>query len=75
MELFPDSIFFRIVWSSIWFGLWHFAPGSVSSTGNALGLVIGSGLMGLYLSLMARRTGTIWWGIVAHALGGFIMII
>jgi membrane protease YdiL (CAAX protease family) len=74
MELFPDSALLRIVWPSIWFGLWHLAPGSVSSTGSALGLVIGSTLMGFYLTYVAQRTGTIWWTIVAHTLGGLIMV-
>jgi membrane protease YdiL (CAAX protease family) len=74
MELFPHSVFFRIFWSSIWFALWHYAPGSVSSTGNAIGLMIGAGLMGFYLSFLANRTGTIWWTIIAHTIGGFIMI-
>lgn len=75
MKLFPDSILFRIVWSSIWFGLWHYVPGSVSSNGNTMGLIIGSCLMGFYLSFMAKKTGTIWWNIVAHTVGGFIMIV
>ena len=75
MELFPVSILFRIVWPTVWFALWHYAPGSVSPSGNALGLMIGSGMMGLYLSLLAKKTGTIWWNILAHALGGFIMIV
>jgi membrane protease YdiL (CAAX protease family) len=75
MELFPNSAFLRIVWPSIWFALWHFAPGSVSPTGSAIGLVIGSGLMGFYLSFLANRTRTIWWTIIAHTIGGFIMIV
>jgi membrane protease YdiL (CAAX protease family) len=74
MSLFPDSILFRIVWTSIWFALWHYVPGSVSSDGNVIGLMIGSGLFGFYLSFLAKNTGTIWWTIVAHSLGGFIMI-
>jgi hypothetical protein len=74
MELFPDSIVFRFIWPSIWFGLWHYVPGSVSPDGNVLGLIVGSGLMGFYLSLLAKKTGTIWWTIVAHTTGGAIMI-
>lgn len=31
--------------------------------------------MGFYLSFLAKRTGTIWWTIVAHTLGGMIMIV
>ncbi len=75
MELFPDSTLFRIVWPSIWFALWHYVPGSVAPNGNVLGLMIGSGLMGFYLSFLAKKTGTIWWTIVAHTLGAVIMII
>jgi hypothetical protein len=74
MELFPDSILFRIVWPTIWFGLWHYVPGSISPDGGVWGLVIGSGLMGFYLSFVAKKTGTIWWTIVAHTIGGMIMI-
>jgi hypothetical protein len=37
--------------------------------------MIGAGLMGFYLSFLANRTGTIWWTIIAHAIGGFIMIV
>ncbi len=75
LELFPDSLLFQMIWPSIWFGLWHFVPGSLSPDGNVLGLMIGSGMMGFYLSNVARKTGTIWWTIVAHAVGGFIMIV
>jgi len=75
LELFPDTILFRIVWPSIWFGLWHYAPGAISPDGNPLGLMGGSGLMGFYLSFLAERTGTLWWTVVAHTLGGLIMML
>jgi len=75
MRLFPDSIVFRILWPSIWFALWHYVPGSVSSNGNVIGLMVGSGLMGFYLSFLAKKTETIWWTIIAHTLGGIIMIL
>jgi hypothetical protein len=75
MELFPDDLLLRIVWPTIWFGLWHYAPGAIAPDGNPLGLMIGSGLMGFYLSFLAKRTGTIWWTIIAHTLGGVIMTI
>lgn len=75
LELFPQSIPFRVVWPTIWFGLWHYAPGSVSPDGNPLGLMIGSGLMGFVLSFLAKRTGTVFWTIVAHTMGGIIMVL
>jgi membrane protease YdiL (CAAX protease family) len=75
MELFPHSILFRIVWPTLWFGLWHYAPGSISPNGNPLGLMIGSCLMGFVLSFLATRTGTVFWTIVAHTVGGIIMVL
>lgn len=75
MQLFPDNIFFRIIWPSIWFALWHYAPGSVSPSGNVIGLMIGSGFFGFYLSYLAKRTNGLWWCIVAHTLGGVIMVV
>ena len=73
-RLFPNSVFFGIVWPGVWFALWHYAPGSVLH-GNVAGLMIGSGAMGLYLAWLTRKTGTIWWSIVGHTLGGIIMIL
>jgi len=75
LYLFPNSILYKMVWPSVWFALWHYVPGSVSSGGNVLGLMIGSGLMGFYLSFLVHKTGTIWWAIVAHTLGGIIMVL
>lgn len=75
MELFPDRIFYRIIWPSIGFALWHYAPGSVSANSNPLALIIGAGLFGFILAFLAKKTGGIWWGIVAHAAGAIVMII
>lgn len=75
MVQFPLNLFFRIVWASVWFGLWHYVPSTVSSNSNAAGLIIGSTLFGFYLSYLANRTGTIWWSIVAHVLGGLVMVL
>jgi hypothetical protein len=74
LHLFPNNILFGIFWPTIWFALWHYAPGSIAPDGNALGLMIGSGMMGFYLAFLAQRTGTIWWTIVGHTLGAIIMI-
>ena len=75
MELFPKNILFRIFWPSIWFALWHYVPASVSPGGNVIALMIGSGMFGFYLSYLAWKTNTIWWCIVAHIIGGSIMVI
>jgi membrane protease YdiL (CAAX protease family) len=75
LDLFPKNLLFGMIWPSLWFALWHYAPGSINPDGNVLGLIIGSGIMGLYLSFLSRRTGTIWWTIIMHTIGGFIMIV
>ena len=75
LRLFPNNLLFGVIWPSLWFALWHYAPGSVAPNGNVIGLMVGSGIMGFYLSFLSRRTGTIWWTILMHAIGGFIMIV
>lgn len=74
MELYPNNNFLRIIYSTIWYALFHFASGSLSSNSNVLGLVIGSSFFGIYLALLAKWTNSIWWGIICHILGGFVMM-
>ncbi len=75
MKLFPNNFMFRIIWPTIWFAIWHYAPGSVHSDSNVIALMIGAGVFGFYLSSLAKLTDTIWWTIVIHILSGIIMII
>ena len=32
-------------------------------------------MMDLYFAFLAHKTGTIWWTMIAHALGGLIMVV
>ncbi|UCF71187.1 MAG: CPBP family intramembrane metalloprotease [candidate division WOR-3 bacterium] len=73
-SFFPKSIFYGIIWPACWFALWHYIPGSLSPNSNVIGLVIGSGLFGLYLGFLSRKTGTIWWCMVCHSIGGILMV-
>jgi membrane protease YdiL (CAAX protease family) len=75
MQLFPRNLLFRILWPTLWFALWHYVPGTVSPNSNPLALMIGSGIYGLYLSFLTKKTDTIWWSIVAHTIGGAIMVL
>jgi hypothetical protein len=75
LRLFPDRVFYRMIWPSLFFGVWHYAPGSVSPDANLMGLIVGAGLFGLYLSYLARKTNSIWWPMVAHTAGGIIMVL
>jgi membrane protease YdiL (CAAX protease family) len=75
-KLFPTNTFYRMIWPSIWFGIWHYIPVSMHNgelTG-LIGMMVGPMLMGLYLSYLTKKTNTLWWAIIAHTVGGIIMI-
>jgi len=75
LELFPQSILFGILLPSVFFALWHYIPGSINPKGNVIGLMAGSGMMGLYLNILARHTHSIFWTMVIHILGSFITVL
>lgn len=75
MKVFPDNNLWRIVWPSLWFAAWHYTPGSISANNQLLTLIIGSGLLGFYSSLVAKKTETLWWSIIIHTLGGLILVV
>jgi len=60
-KLFPNNILFRMIWPSIWFGIWHYVPVSINSNEltGLIGMMIGPFLMGLVLSYMTKKTNTI----------------
>lgn len=74
LDAFPHNRWLRVAWPSVWFGLWHLVPGSISADGPHLAMVIGPFFMGLYFAYLARKTDSIWWPLVAHTLGGLVMI-
>jgi membrane protease YdiL (CAAX protease family) len=77
VTLFPTNIFYWMIWPNIWFVIWHYVPGSVfhENVIGLIGLMAGSGLMGLILSYLTKKTNTLWWAIITHFLGGIIMIV
>ncbi|MFW9897232.1 MAG: CPBP family intramembrane glutamic endopeptidase [Candidatus Thorarchaeota archaeon] len=75
MELYPKNYFLRIGYSTFWYAVFHFASGSLSSNRSILSLVIGSVFFGIYLSLLAKWTDNIWWGILCHILGGLVIVV
>ena len=76
LHFFAGNLFLGIVWPSLWFGLWHYAPSSVSGGNtNAITLMVGAVFLGLLLSLLANLSGTIGWSILAHTLAGIVMVL
>jgi len=76
LELFRDRFFWRVVWAGTWFGLWHVIPVSVNAAGwlDVAPMVLGSMAFGFYLAFLARRTDSVWWPMIAHVLGGLVML-
>ena len=76
VTLFPNNIFYRMIWPSIWFGLWHYIPVSIhnSELTGLIGMMVGPMMMGLYLSYLTKKTNTLWWAIITHVTGGIIMV-
>lgn len=73
LRFFVDLPCYRVVWPSLWFGLWHVAP-VMSRHGPVLAYVLGAMFLGLYLAFIARRTGGVFWPIVAHTCGALVAI-
>jgi len=75
-KLYSNNIFFRMIWPSIWFGIWHYVPVSINNNELTalIGMIIGPILMGLVLSYMTNKTNTLWWSILSHTVGGTIMV-
>ena len=74
ITLFPDDLRWGVVWPTLWFGLWHLAPGSVSQL-NPWVLAAGALVSGACLSVMAMRSGTIHWSVVSHTLAGLARVL
>ena len=69
--LFPDSVFWGVLWPSVWFGLWHIAPASVNRTPDeAARLVVAAMFLGLAMGWVAHSSGSIRWTALSHALAG-----
>ena len=70
---YPDDRRLGVVWRSLWFAVWHLAPGSMGDVRRLPALVAGAGLLGLTYGTIARRTGSIRWSVASHTLCGFAM--
>ena len=75
ITLFPDSRLWGIVWPTVWFALWHYAPGSVSPLTDVRTLMIGAGLLGTSLSWLSWKTQSIRTAALSHILGGLAQVL
>jgi membrane protease YdiL (CAAX protease family) len=70
ITLFPDNRWWAAVWPTLWFAVWHYAPGSLSPLTDVRTLMIGAGVLGASFSWLALKTRSIRTTAVAHILGG-----
>jgi len=75
ITLFPDSRLWGAVWPTVWFALWHYAPGSVSPLTDVRTLMIGAGVLGASLSWLSWKTQSIRSAALAHILGGLAQVL
>jgi membrane protease YdiL (CAAX protease family) len=73
--LFPDKKLWGVIWPSLWFALWHFAPGSISPLTGVWMLMAGAAVFGTCWGLLAMKTGSIRWSVISHTLSGLFWVI
>ncbi len=74
VELFPSNRLWGLVWPTLWFALWHFAPGSVAMGSQVWVLVLGAALFGAGMGWVALKTGSIRWTAASHVLAGVFQV-
>jgi len=73
-DLFPDNFVFGWLWPSIWFAIWHLAPGSLSQNSSITMLVGGALFYGLCWGCVSYKTKSILLTSVSHFLSGFVQL-
>jgi len=76
IELFPGDRLWGFGWPTVWFALWHLAPGSISpltNRGGAWWLV--RAVFGACWGWLALRTGSIRYSAASHILAGLARVL
>jgi membrane protease YdiL (CAAX protease family) len=72
IRLFAGDKLWGFVWPTLWFAIWHYAPGSISPWTNVWVLMAGALGLGASVSWLAIKTNSIRWSVIAHTLSGLI---
>lgn len=73
IKLFQKEKLWGLVWPTIWFSLWHYAPGSMGASPYVL--MGGAFVLGGCLALLAMKTNSVRWSAVSHTLASLITVI
>jgi membrane protease YdiL (CAAX protease family) len=72
--VFRDKPWLALIYPSIGFAIWHFAPQSIvpfKGSGGRVGLVVAVGFLGLMWAWAANSAGVIVYTVIAHILIDF----
>jgi hypothetical protein len=72
--LFPRNIWMGILYPSLGFALWHFAPQVIFPAENAIGFVVSTSFLALPYGFIAYKTGSAKWTAVSHSLSGILAL-
>ncbi|MBN1667888.1 MAG: CPBP family intramembrane metalloprotease [Anaerolineales bacterium] len=74
VHLFSNRPWLGIVYPSIGFALWHFAPQIALPDENGIEFVISTLFLGLAYGYIAYRTGSAKWTAISHSLNGILAL-
>jgi hypothetical protein len=74
VRLFPGRLRWALAWPTVWFALWHLAPGSVAMGSDVWVLIGGAAVLGAALGWVAVRSRSIRWTVVSHMLAGLAQL-
>jgi membrane protease YdiL (CAAX protease family) len=72
IKLFPEDKLWGFLWPTLWFAIWHYAPGSISPWTNVWVLMGGALGLGACVGWLAMKTDSIRWSMISHTLSGLI---
>lgn len=74
VRLFPRNPWMAILYPSLGFALWHFAPQTVFPAENMIGFVVSTFFLALPYGYIAYRTGSAKWTALSHSLSGILAL-
>jgi len=72
IELFPNNPLWGNIWPTIWFALWHYAPGSISPLADVWTLMVGAGVLGALLSWVTKQSRSVCLAAASHTISGLV---
>jgi hypothetical protein len=71
---FPQNPWMAILYPSLGFALWHFAPQVIYPAENVPGFVLSNFFLALPYRYIAWRTGSAKWTVISHSLSGILAL-